>query len=182
MQRLQRLFIIALFGAIIFVGNLFLPAPLNYLMMAVQAILLALSALFIKKVGAMYVGAVGGLLTALAWSSLGPFTFFFAFLFGVLVDVFFFAFGVKGSREGVNRNRLIAAMAVATFLIGIFSYSAFAMFPQLLSAQGLSYFSLFIQPSPMLTALVLFVGPAVGATAGYAAAYLWNKYLRHMSV
>jgi hypothetical protein len=151
-------------------------------MMAVQAILLALSALFIKKVGAMYVGAVGGLLTALAWSSLGPFTFFFAFVFGVLVDICFFAFGVKGSREGVNRNRLIAAMASATFLIGVFSYSAFAFFPEFFSANGLSYFSLFIQPSIMLTALVLFMGPAVGATAGYAAAYLWNKYLRHISV
>jgi len=30
--------------------------------------------------------------------------------------------------------------------------------------------------------LVLFMGPATGATAGYAAAYLWNKYLRHISV
>jgi hypothetical protein len=60
LQRLQRLFIIALFGAIIFVGNLFLPPPLNYLMMVVQAVLLALASLFIHRVGAMYVGAVGG--------------------------------------------------------------------------------------------------------------------------
>ena len=57
-------------------------------MMVVQAVLLALSSLFIRKVGAMYVGAVGGLLTALLWSSFGAFTFFFAFLFGVFVDVF----------------------------------------------------------------------------------------------
>jgi len=182
MQRLQKLFIIALFGAIIFVGNVFLPAPFNYLMMAVQAVLLALSSLFIKKVGAMYVGAIGGLLTALAWSSLGPFTFFFSFLFGVFVDFLFFVFNVKGTREGVNRNRLIAAMAAATFLIGVFSYSAFAYLPQFFYMQGLGYFSLFIQPSPMLTALVIFMGPAVGVASGYAAAYLWNKYLRHLSV
>jgi hypothetical protein len=181
MQRLQRLFIIALFGAIIFVGNVFLPAPINYLMIVVQAVLLALSALFIGKVGAMYVGAVGGLLTALWWLSLGPFTFIFAFLFGVYVDSFFFAFQIKGSREGVNRNRLIAAMAAATFLIGISSYAAFTMFPAQFASIGLPYFSLFIQPSLMLTALVMFLGPAVGATAGYAAAYLWNKYLRHIS-
>jgi hypothetical protein len=181
-QRLQRLFIIALFGAIIFVGNIFLPAPFNYLMMVVQAVLLALSSLFIRKVGAMYVGAVGGLLTALLWSSFGAFTFFFAFLFGVFVDFFFFIFQVKGSREGVNRNRVIAAMAAATFLIGVSSYSAFAVFPDYFSLQGFSYFSLFIQPSPTFTALVMFMGPAVGATAGYAAAYLWNRYLRHICV
>ena len=42
-QRLQRLFIIALFGAIIFVGNMFLPPPLNYLMMVVQSVLLGVS-------------------------------------------------------------------------------------------------------------------------------------------
>jgi hypothetical protein len=71
MQRLQRLFIIALFGAIIFVTNMFLPPPLNYIIIVVQAILLALSALFIPKVGAMYVGAVGGLLTALVSPALG---------------------------------------------------------------------------------------------------------------
>jgi hypothetical protein len=171
-----------LFAAIIFVGNIFLPAPINYLMMVVQAVLLALSSLFIGKAGAMYVGAVGGLLTALLWTSFGVFTFFFAFLFGVFVDFFFFAFHVKGSNEGVNRNRVIAAMALATFMIGVSSYSAFAVFPDYLSVHEISYFSLFIQPSPMFTALVLFMGPAVGATAGYAAAYLWNRYLRHVSV
>ena len=181
-QRLQRLFIIALFGAIIFVANMFLPPPLNYLMMVVQSVLLALSALFIHKVGAMYVGAVGGLLTALASPALGLFTFLFAFLYGVFVDVFLFVFKIKGSPQGVNRNRLMAAMAVSTLLIAVSSYSAFAVFPEFFSAQGLSYFSLFLQRSPMLDTLVLFMGPATGVTAGYAAAYLWNKYLRHISV
>ena len=52
MQKLQRLFIIALFGSIIFVTNVFLPSPLNYLIIVVQAVLLALSGLFIPKVGA----------------------------------------------------------------------------------------------------------------------------------
>jgi len=181
-QRLQKLFIIALFGAIIFVANMFLPPPLNYLMMVVQAVLLAISALFIHKVGAMYVGAVGGLLTALASPALGLFTFLFAFLYGVYVDACIYAFRVKGSREGVNRNRLMAAMALSTLLIAVSSYSAFAVFPEYFSSSGFAYFSLFIQRSTMLDILVLFMGPATGVTAGYAAAYLWNKYLRHISV
>jgi hypothetical protein len=182
MQRLQRLFIIALFGAIIFVTNMFLPPPLNYIIIVVQAILLALSALFIPKVGAMYVGAVGGLLTALVSPALGPFTFFFAFLFGVFVDLFLFAFKIRGTPQGVNQNRLIAAMAVSTLLIAVSSYSAFAIFPQYIKSEGFSIVSLFVQRSQMLDALVLFMGPVTGAVAGYAASYLWNKYLRHINV
>ena len=182
MQRLQRLFIIALFGAIIFVTNMFLPPPLNYIIIVVQAVLLALSALFIPRVGAMYVGAVGGLLTALVSPALGPFTFFFAFLFGVFVDVFLFAFKIKGTSQGVNQNRLIAAMAVSTMLIAVSSYSAFAIFPQYIKSEGFSIVSLFVQRSQMLDVLVLFMGPVTGAVAGYAASYLWNKYLRHINV
>ena len=144
--------------------------------------LLALSSLFIHKVGAMYVGAVGGLLTALGSPALGLFTFFFAFLYGVYVDAALYVFKVKGSREGVNRNRLIAAMALSTFLIAVSSYSAFAVLPQLTNLAQLSYLSLFVQRSPMLDAMVMFMGPATGIAAGYASAYLWNKYLRHLSV
>jgi len=180
MQKIQRLFIIALFGAIIFVANVFLPPPLNYLIIVVQAVLLALSALFIPKAGAMYVGAVGGLLTALYYPPIGPFTFFFAFLFGVFVDLLLRIFRIGGSSQGVNRNRLIAAMAVATMLIAVSSYSTFAVFPQYIN--GFSFASLFVQRSQMLDALVLFMGPATGAVAGYAASYLWNKYLRHINV
>ncbi|MCL2358922.1 MAG: hypothetical protein LBH74_01945 [Nitrososphaerota archaeon] len=177
------MFIIALFGTIIFVANMFLPPPLNYLMMVVQAVFLALSALFIKKTGAMYAGAVGGLLTALlSGSSLGPFTFFFSFLFGVLVDLFLYIFKIKGTPSGVNQNRLIAAMALSTLMIAVSSYSAFALLPQSFNLQKVVFVSLFVQPSPMLTTLVLFMGPATGAVAGYATAYLWNKYLRHISI
>ncbi len=179
MQRLQQIFIIALFGAVIFITNMFLPPPLNYLVIVVQAVLLAISALFIPKVGAMYVGAVGGLLTALVSPALGPFTFFFAFLFGVYVNSCLFLFKVDSSLKGVNQKRLIAAMAVSTLLIAVSSYSAFAVFPH--DSNGLSFVGLFVQRSLMLDMLVLFMGPATGAVAGYAAAYLWNKYLRHIN-
>jgi hypothetical protein len=175
MQKLQRLFIIALFGSIIFVTNMFLPSPLNYLVIVVQAVLLALSGLFIPKMGAMSAGAVGGLLTALiGGGALGPFTFFFAFLFGVFVDVFLFIFKVKGSPQGTSRNRLMAAMAVSTLLIAVSSYLSFTT--------GFFYFSLLVERSLMLDALIMFMGPVTGAVAGYAASYLWNKYLRHINI
>ncbi|MGA3061380.1 MAG: hypothetical protein ABSD92_13580 [Candidatus Bathyarchaeia archaeon] len=181
-QKLSQLFLTALFGSIIFVVNVFLPAPLNYVLIVVEAVLLALSSLFIKKFGATYVGAVGGLLTALGSPALGPFTFLFTFLFGVLVDAFFFIFRVTPSNEGVNRNRLIAAMAFSTMLIGLTSYSAFALFPQFVPVAKELSSGLFIQRSTMLDALVLFMGPVTGGVAGYAASYLWNKYLRNIRV
>ena len=180
-QRLSQLFLIALFGSIIFVINVFLPAPLNYSLIVVEAVLLALSSLFIKKLGATYVGAVGGLLTALGSPALGPFTFLFTFLFGVLVDGFFYIFRITGSHEWVNRNRLMAAMAFSTMLIGLISYSAFAIFPHFIPFAK-PFGGLFIQRSTILDALVLFMGPATGVVAGYAAAYLWNKYLRNIRV
>jgi hypothetical protein len=146
----------------------------------VEAVLLSISGLFIRKVGATYVGAVGGLLTALGNPALGPFTFFFTLLFGVLVDLFLFVFRINASSQGVNRNRVMAAMALSTMLIGVLSYSAFAMFPQFIPFGNGA--GIFIQRSTMLDALVLFMGPATGVVAGYASSYLWNKYLRHVLI
>jgi hypothetical protein len=161
----------------------FLPPPISYLLIVVEAVLLALSGLFINKGGASYVGAVGGLLTAILSPALGLFTFFFTFLFGVFVDVFLFAFQIRGSQIGVNRNRLILAMAISTMLIAFVSYSAFALVPQLVPLfKDFSYMGLIIEASPMMTGMVLFMGPVTGGVAGYAAAYLWNKYLRNISL
>jgi hypothetical protein len=150
------------------------------MLIVVEAVLLALSGLFIKG-GASYVGAVGGLLTALASPALGPFTFFFTFLFGVFIDCMLFLFRINGAREGVNQNRLIAAIAVSTLLIAVTTYFSFAFLPQFVSNQFWSA-GLFIQRSTMLDMLVIFMGTATGGVAGYASSYLWNKYLRHIWV
>ncbi|MGD6932650.1 MAG: hypothetical protein ACQCN5_00400 [Candidatus Bathyarchaeia archaeon] len=148
-----------------------------------EAVLLALSGLFIKNVGATYVGAVGGLLTALGSPGLGLFTFIAAVLFGALVDISLFVFRIKGSYEGVNRNRLIAAMAISTMLIGIITYSATVIIPaEIFSQLGLPNMTLIIQRSLVLDVMVLLMGPATGATAGYAAAYLWNRYLKNIAL
>ncbi len=153
-----------------FVTNFFVPPPFDRLLIAVYAVLLALSALFVKKIGATYVGAVSGALLGLWRPSLLPFSFIFLFVYGCLVDLFLFLFRVNATAEGVNRNRLMTAMAFNTFLIGFLSYYTVTLFPTLIP----SY--------PALDMIVAFMGPATGASAGYAAAYLWNKYLRTMSV
>jgi len=169
-QKITRLFIAALFGSIIFVTRLFVPPPIDKMLIAVDAVLLALSALFIKKVGATYAGAVGGALTGLWRPSLLPFSLIYAFLYGIMVDASLFLFKVNATTEGVSRNKLMAAMAVNTLLIGFITYYASTVFPQL------------ILWSPIMDMVVAFIGPVTGAVAGYAAAYLWNKYLKSISV
>ncbi len=167
MQKIERLFIAALFGSIMPITRLFVPEPIDKMLIAVDAVLLALSAMFIKSVGATYVGAVGGALTGLLRPTLLPFSFILVFLYGAMVDVSLYAFKVNPTSEGVNRNRLMTAMAVSTLLIGFISYYASTQIPILI---GL----------PALDMVVAFMGPVTGAVAGYAAAYLWNKYLRNI--
>jgi hypothetical protein len=169
-QKVTRLLIASFFASIIFVTRFFVPPPLDKLLIAVDAVLLALSALFVRNIGATYVGAVGGALVGLLRPSLLPFSFLYFFLYGCMIDLFLFLFRVNATAEGVNRNKLVIAMAVNTLLIGFLSYYTIALFPTL------------IPSFPALDMLVAFMGPATGATAGYAASYLWNKYLRSIVI
>ncbi|MCL2257428.1 MAG: hypothetical protein FWC14_04415 [Candidatus Bathyarchaeota archaeon] len=159
---------------------MFLPFPINFMFIALEAVLLALSGLFIKNIGATYVGTVGGLLTALGSPGLGMFTFIALTIYGAIVDITLFTFKIKGSPQGVNRNRLIAAIAISTMLIGIITYSASVIIPDFLT-QTIGTPTFIIQRSWLLDIMVMFMGPATGATAGYATAYLWNKYLKNIA-
>ena len=170
MQKAIRLFLIALFSAIIFVINFFVPLPINYLLIVVEAVMLALSSLFVRTIGATYVGIVGGVLSALSQPAFGPFTFLFTFLFGFLVDIFSFAFKVSTKEDGVNRNRVILTMTFSTAIIGFTSYYVTSVYLKI------------VEFTPMLSGLVIFVATGSGISAGYAAAYLWNKYLKNINV
>ena len=165
-QKAKRLFIIALFGSILFITKVFLNPPWDNLLIVVQAVLLALAAFFIRSTGATYVGIVGGTLAALARPALGPLTFFFTFLFGLLVDLSFLTFKVAPSADGVNRDRTILAMAFSTALIAFLSYYISSILLELLPIDA------------MWAVLMIFLGIGSGITAGYAASYLWNKYLK----
>jgi uncharacterized membrane protein len=168
-QKAKRLFIAALFSSIIFVINFLVPLPISYLLIVVQSVILALANFFVGKAGATYVGLVGGFLSALSRPAFGPFTFLFTFLYGFLVDVFSLAFKVSSTTEGVNRNRVIFAMTFSTAIIGFLSYYTTAVY--------LKIFDLL----PIMWGLVIFVATGSGISAGYAASYLWNKYLKSIS-
>jgi hypothetical protein len=168
-QKAKRLVIAALFGSVVFVTRVFVPSPIDKLLIVVDAVMLVLGALFIKTFGATYVGAVGGVLTGL-WRPAVPFSFILVFLYGVLVDAFLFLFKVNATVNGVNRNRLMLAMAFSTLVIAFLSYYVTAL--------GLDV----ITANPVLDMLVAFMGPVSGAVAGYAAAYLWNRYLKNINI
>ncbi|MDR2204493.1 MAG: hypothetical protein LBE76_09445 [Nitrososphaerota archaeon] len=180
-HHLKRIFIVSLFGSITFVVNIFLlslPPPINYMFIAPLAVLLALSGLFIKKIGSTYAGAIGGLLTALGSPGLGLLTFIASILFGALIDTSLYVFRVKKSPLEISRNRLIVAIAVSTMIIGITTYTASTTFPEYINLPNMMFF---IERSFLLDIMVMFMGPATGATAGYASAYLWNKHLKSIA-
>ena len=170
MQKALRWFLVALFSSIIFIFNFFVPIPIRYLLIVVEAVMLSLASLFIRRAGATSVGIVGGILSALSQPAFGPFTFLFTFLFGLLVDFFSHVFKVFTDAGRANRNRLILAMAFSTAIIGFVSYFVTSVYITI------------VVPTPMLSALVLFVATGSGISAGYAAAYLWNKYLRNINI
>ena len=168
MHKAKRLFITALFSSIIFVMNFFVPPPINNLLIVVQAVALALAAFFVGKAGATYVGLAGGVLSALSRPAFGPFTFLFTFLYGLLVDAFFFVFKVDPQENRVNQKRVILAMMFSTAIIGFTTYYTFATLTNILPL------------NTMLGGIMLFLATGSGITAGYAASYLWNKYLRNI--
>ena len=169
-QKAKRLIIAALFSSIIFVINFLVPPPISYLLIVVQAVILALADLFLGKAGATYVGLIGGFLSALSRPAFGPFTFLFTFLFGLMVDGFSFAFKVSSTAEGVKRNRIMLVMTFSTAIVGFLSYYTTANYLQIVNLDL------------MMAGLVIFVAIGSGISAGYAAAYLWNKYLKNISL
>jgi hypothetical protein len=174
-HRAKRLFITALFSSIIFIMNFFISPPISYLLIAVQAVVLALAALFVGRGGATYVGLVGGVLSSLSRPALGPFTFVFTFLYGVLVDAFFILFKAYSNGAGADRNRVVLAMTFSTAIIGFLSFYIVAVYPKIVELTSMEF-------TPMMSGLVIFAASGSGVAAGYAATYLWNKYLKNLTL
>ena len=169
MHKAERLIITALFGSVIFITRVFVPPPIDKLLIVIDAIFLVLGALFLKKWGATSVGAVGGILIGL-WRPAVPFSFVLVFIYGFLIDVSLAVFKVKATSEGVDQNRLIISLALSTFLIALISYYSTAIVFNIITT------------NKILDLMVMFIGPISGAVAGYAASYLWNKYLRNINI
>ncbi len=169
-SKAKRLALATLFGVIIFLSKTIFPSPVDKMFIVVHALLLALSALLLRRKGATYVAVIGGVLTALWRAALAPFTFVFAVLYGLFVDGFFFIFKVNVAEGDVETRRLVASMTVSTALLGLISYYAtvflFGLVPR----------------NPVLEISILVIGTTSGAVAGYLASVIWNKHLKNVKL
>ena len=104
----KRVVLATLLGTVLFLSKTVVLSPMDKMFIIVHALLLALGALLLQKMGATYVAVIGGVLTALLRTDLALFTFVFALLYGLFVDGFFFVFKVNTTGSGMKTSRLVA--------------------------------------------------------------------------
>jgi hypothetical protein len=154
-----------LFGVLILLSGGFLPAPNSDFLIIFEAFFLALSFLVVGRGGATYVGLVAGILITFVKPTFFPLDLIFATLFGLLVDGTCLAFGARKGNEAETK-RLVAALTLSTGIVGFGAYYVAAVLTNLVPNQiGLD-------------ATVLVFGIVSGAIGGFAAARVWNRYLK----
>lgn len=166
-SKTKRVALATVFGVVVFLSKTFLPSPIDKMFSLPHALLLSLGALLLGTLGATYVAGIGGALTALWRIALAPFTFFFALLYGLLVDFFFFVLKANTGEGNVKVSRLVASMAVTTALLGVSSYYTTVFIADLLPR------------NPMLELGILVMGTINGTIAGYFSSIIWNRYLKN---
>jgi hypothetical protein len=164
----HRVVIATLFGVLVFVSKTIVPTPFDKLVIAPQALLLALGWLLVGGLGATYVAVIGGLMSAIWRAPFAPLTVAFALLYGLLVDGFCYALRVKGSEGNVSKGRLVGAVTASTALVGLSSYYV-------------TVFVLEILPrSPLLELAILFGGVLNGLVAAYLALLVWRRIGKYL--
>lgn len=159
-----------LLGTVLFLSKTVVPSPIDKMLVVVHALLLALGALLLEKMGATYVAVIGGVLTALLRTDLAPFTLVFALLYGLFVDSFFFIFKVNTTGSNMRISRLAASMTVSTALVGLISYYTTVFLFDVL------------QRNPILEISILVIGTLNGTVAGYLASIVWRRYLKNVKL
>ena len=162
----KRTALATLFGVILFLSKIITPFPIDKMVIGVHALLLALGALLLERMGATYVAIIGGVLTAFWRMSTAPFTLGFTLLYGLFVDALFFISKAYTPKGNVNSGKLIASLTVSTALVGLLSYYTTVFLFGLL------------QRNPVLEVSMLLIGAINGAVAGYFTTVIWNKYLK----
>ncbi|MGA2198558.1 MAG: hypothetical protein ABSG45_01325 [Nitrososphaerales archaeon] len=161
----KRIALGSLFGVLILVFIGFVPAPSDDFLIGIQAFLLAISFLVVGRGGATYVGIVSGMLITLAKPQFFPLDLIFAVSYGVMVDGLSRAFRVKEG-PSARKWRLVGVMTISTAVVGFVAYYVSAVMTNLVPNELL------------LDVTVLVFGVVSGAIGGYAAALVWNRYLK----
>jgi len=165
----RRITVATLFGVLVFVSKIVIPIPFDKMAIAPQALLLTLGFLSIGPLGATYVAAVGGLLSALWRGAFAPFTVAFALMYGLLIDGFCCAMKVSGSECGVKKGRLVGAVTVSTVIVGLSSYYV-------------SVFVFGILPRNLFVDfIILIVGTLNGLVVAYLTLHVWSRITKHLA-
>jgi len=164
----RRITLVALFGVAVFISKALLPSPLDKMLVVIQALFLALGALLSRPLGATKVAAIGAVLTSILRPALAPITIAFALIYGILTDGFIFIFQTKAPEGELRAKRLTVAMTLSTAITGLASYYVTVHILALLPR------------NPILEVIILVVGVISGLLAGFLAALIWRKSLRHM--
>jgi len=160
----RKVSVIALLSVGVFISKIFLPPPIDKFMIVFQAIFYTLANLMIGRFGGTITGVVSGLLTQFWRPVFIPFTFLFAVAYGFMIDYFILLFRVRTLSASVDAWRLMAALSVASAILGVTS-----MYVTLMVG---------VMPwAPLLYLMVLIGGTLNGIAAGYVAAQIWNRYL-----
>lgn len=157
-----------LLAVLVFISKIFLPTPLDKMLIVFQALFLGLASVALSPLGATVVSTIGGLLTSVWRAPFAPFTLGFAVLYGLLVDAFSMLFKPKTENGTVQVRRLAVGVTAATAITGMASYYTTVYFLSLLPRNIL------------LEASILVIGVLNGLAGGYLAGLLWSKAVRHL--
>jgi hypothetical protein len=164
----RRITMATLFGVLVFVSKILIPTPFDKMAIAPQALLLTLGFLSIGPLGATYVAAIGGLLSAAWRAPFAPFTMAFALMYGLLIDGFCYAVKIKGSQGSVRKGRLVGAVTLSTVIVGLSSYYVtvfvFSILPR----------------NPLLEFIILIVGTLNGVIAAYLTLLVWSRVREYL--
>jgi len=160
----RKVSVIALLSVAIFISKIFLPSPIDKFMIVFQAIFYTLANFMTGRFGGTMTGIVSGLLTQFWRPIFIPFTFLFAVAYGFMIDYFILLFRVRSSPSAVNTWRLVAALSIASAILGVTSMYVTV--------------TVGIMPwAPFIYLMILIGGALNGVAAGYITAQIWNRYL-----
>ena len=166
MLSTKALAVAVVMGTIAFVSTGFLPSPIDKMLIVFQALPFALSSLALKKGGATLASLINGVLLSLFRTAFFPFSLVFSVVYGVFVDLLFYALKVAPEKRAVNAKKLAVALGVASGVTGVVSM----------------YLTTLIQILPMVPTLyvaILFGGVINGVIAAYLTVLIWNRAFFH---
>ncbi len=173
----RKLATATLFGVAIAVVKAPFTFPITDYLIIVEVPFLALSFLLLGRGGATYTGLVNGVLQSAFKVTFFPYDLIFAVGYGVLVDLFGTALGVRIEGK-TSAWRLTAALGLASTVLGVsIAYVFLAL--NLSTGLNLSGYSTTELLEVVYVPIVVW-GILSGALGGYVSARIWDRNLRSL--